>query len=344
MKKLLLLVSIISFSAAQISGQAVSVYHERSSNSPGCGLAYVDKISPIAGDSIKIAFKAEYVSALNQARIYYTTDGSNPSGLRGVPSGTTSLINCHINCSVSSGSGQAFICSGTLPPQPSGTVMKYLVSAWNSSSGDEIFGNSNSVTSSANATIFSFNVQGTLPIVFVTFDGREFSEKIRIYWASQQESNLDHYEIFHSRNSLQFEKVGSVTALGNTVIKTDYRFDHLQPVIGNNYYKVVAIDRTGRSVSTRILRILFGKNDNSLVVYPNPAADILNIRVVDVVKGEYTIRVVTNNGQLLYSSKINHNGADAVYPIKLPQPLARAPYRLSLANKYQFYRSSFLVM
>ncbi len=343
MKKYLLLLFTVSFVSLRVASQAVSVYHERTGFVPGCNLAYVDKISPIPTDSIHIAFKAEYVTALNQARIYYTSDGSNPSGLRGVPSGTTALVICTVNCSIASGAGQAFICSGVIPPAPSGTVIKYIVSAWNSASGTEIFGNSNNVSSSANATIFSYSVQGTLPIIFVNFDGREYSERIRIIWSSQAESNLDHYEIFHSRNSLQFDKVGTVAAVGNTQTKTDYRFDHMQPVVGNNYYKVTAIDRNGRSVSTRILRMLYGKNDNSLVVFPNPAADVLNIRVVDVVKGDYTIRVLTNNGQFLMSSTIKHNGSDAVYPLKLPKPLARALYRLSLGNQYQFYRSSFLI-
>jgi hypothetical protein len=154
---------------------------------------------------------------------------------------------------------------------------------------------------------------------------------------------MAYYEIYRSKNSLQFEKVGTVTALGNTTQRTDYFFDDQLPYFGNNYYRVTAVDRNGKTASTSIMRVLFGKNDNSIVVFGNPTASLLNIRVVDIIKGEYAIRIFENSGRLVYESKVSHNGADGIYPVQLPQPLAKGNYRLVLTNRYQFYQSSFLL-
>jgi hypothetical protein len=186
-------------------------------------------------------------------------------------------------------------------------------------------------------------VQGVLPITFTRFTGREGAKVIRLLWSSAQENNMERYEVYRSRNSLQFEKVGTVAALGNTNQPTGYFFDDQQPTLGNNYYKVTAFDKTGKSVSTSIIRIVFGKNDNSLVVFSNPSGDLLNIRVVDVIRDEYAIRVFENSGRLVYNGKVAHNGADAIYPIPLPKALAKGNYRLVLTNKYQFFRSSFVI-
>lgn len=325
-------------------GQDYLVYHERTTTVTGCGtVRYLSHVQPAPTDTLHIAFKVQQQLGPGLAAIYYTTDGSNPSGSEGIGTGTTKVSMALPGCS---NNGFTTV-EGWIPPQPSGTIVKYIFSVWNSNY--EIFGNSEQcagcvpIATSTNATQFMYAVQGVLPINFVNFTAREGNKVIRVYWASAQESNMAYYEIFRSKNSLQFEKVGTVTAVGNTNQRTDYFFDDQQPLFGNNYYRVTAVDRTGKSVSTSIMRVLFGKNDNSITVFASPANSLLNVRVVDIVKGEYAIRIFDNSGRLVYESKVYHNGADGVYPVQLPQPLAVGNYRLVLTNKYQFYRSSFMV-
>jgi hypothetical protein len=327
-------------------GQSYLVYHERSTSSSGCGgINFLSHTQPAPSDSVNITFKINDQVNAGQAVLYYTTDGSNPSGSFGIATGTTRVAAAALGCS----NGGLVNATATIPSLPSGTVVKYIFSAWSSAGNYEFFGNSRLCTScqpiitSTNATIFTYSVQGVLPITFINFTGREGAKAIRLFWSSVQESNMDRYEIYRSRNSLQFEKTGTVIAVGNSSQRTAYFFDDQLPSVGNNYYKVTAFDRSGKSVSTSIIRILFGKNDNSLVVFSNPSGDLMNIRVVDIIKGEYAIRVFENSGRLVYNGKVAHNGADAIYPVLLPRALAKGNYRLVMTNKYQFFRSAFLV-
>jgi hypothetical protein len=341
---LLLIVYLFSFMPAHY-GQNYLVYHERSTGSTGCGsLRYLSLLQPAPADTLHIGFKVQQQWAPTQAAIYYTTDGSNPSGSLGRGTGTTQTVAATLGCS----NNGYLTAMGPVPPLPAGTVVKYIFSAWNGS-GYEVFGNSELCgnctpsTTSTTATQFTYSVQGVLPITFLNFTAKEGREVIRLYWASALESNMAYYEVYRSKNSLQFEKIGQVTALGNTSQRTDYFFDDPQPFFGNNYYRVTAVDQQGKSVSTSIQRVLYGKNDNSIVVFANPSSSLLNIRVVDIVKGEYAINVFENSGRLLYSDKIYHNGADGIYPVQLPRPLAKGHCHLVLTNKYQFYRSVFMV-
>lgn len=327
-------------------GQNYLVYHERSTGSSGCGgISYLSHIQPAPSDSVTITFKIGSQLNAGQAVVYYTTDGSNPSGSFGVPTGTTRAAIAPRGCS----SGNFVNASAIVPPLPSGTIVKYIFSAWSNDGNYEFFGNSQVCTgcqpilTSANATIFTYSVQGVLPITFLNFNGREGTKVVRLFWASAQESNMDRYEVYRSRNSLLFEKVGAVPAVGNSGQRTDYFFDDQQPSLGNNYYKITAFDRMGKSVSTSIIRMLYGKNDNSLVVFSNPSGNLLNVRVVDIIRGEYAIRVFDNSGRLVYNGKVAHNGADAIYPVSMPRSLAKGNYRLVMTNKYQFYRSAFLI-
>lgn len=78
--------------------------------------------------------------------IYYTTDGSVPSGSKGVPAGSTQVLRSSagqitFQGNEFSGSGNIDWWKGTLPAQSYGTRLRYRIGAWHSGGGPEVFGN-----------------------------------------------------------------------------------------------------------------------------------------------------------------------------------------------------------
>lgn len=181
MKKILTFISALLISLICL-GEADYVYHEASTNTIGTGtLRYRDILIPNRTQSIKIGFKIEFQFYWNQARIYYTTDGTNPSGAFGVGGGTTQVLVAVFDHNF--GSPVVDAVTATIPAQPAGTVVKYIVSAWHSGGGDEIFGNgcgnaprtfcaSNNRLSSQ-ATIFQYKVE---PLKYYINDGSQVSD------------------------------------------------------------------------------------------------------------------------------------------------------------------------
>ncbi len=144
------------------SATANYVYHERTASNPGCGAGnYVDNLSPTAAQSVTVRFKVEYQNYTDRVRVYYTTDGSTPSGALGVGGGTTAVLVGAYDCTFTSG-GVVDVASATIPAQPGGTTVKYILSAWHSGGGSEIFANSGEFsspfTTSAQATLFQYTV------------------------------------------------------------------------------------------------------------------------------------------------------------------------------------------
>src|SRR5438045_2950274 len=81
---------LLLLSAPLVFATANYVYHERTANNPGCGtVAYVPILNPTSAQAYDLRFKVEYVGYTDSLRVYYTTDGSTPSGAKGVASGTT---------------------------------------------------------------------------------------------------------------------------------------------------------------------------------------------------------------------------------------------------------------
>jgi hypothetical protein len=202
MRKILLALAACVFVclfSAEASATANFVYHEQTNNfvatptcpngatDTGCGrfLENTDR-SGAAGfqifspETYTLHFKVEFQFFTNQVRVYYTTDGSNPCGSfgaagnvtqpNGLPCGagnTTQVAVAGYTCTYSDQTHSCQVVdvvTATIPPQAAGTTVKYIVSAWHSGGGDEIFGNSGtcngcfSAGSSSDATLFQYNV------------------------------------------------------------------------------------------------------------------------------------------------------------------------------------------
>src|SRR5439155_19689950 len=154
-------------------GTANYVYHERTLNDVTGGAlgscvsaqSYVPTLNPPAAAAYVLRFKVEYQFFTDSLRVYYTTDGSTPSGSKGVASGTASVAVGAYQCTF--GTPVVDVCNASIPAQPAGTVVKYIIGAWHSGGGDEIFANSGTCLGCGNfndsslATVFQYTVGGT---------------------------------------------------------------------------------------------------------------------------------------------------------------------------------------
>ena len=138
-----------ALSPAAARGQANEIFHDRGNPSDiggGCG-TYASPIVPGSSDTETLRFRIEYDGFTSQARLYYTTDGSTPSGVLGIGSGTTQVVTGTYGCTftdLSTGTPQTVdVVSAAIPPQPGGTTVRYIFEAWNTTGTRiEIFANS----------------------------------------------------------------------------------------------------------------------------------------------------------------------------------------------------------
>ncbi len=143
-------VFVLSLASAAALGQANQIFHDRGNPSPiggsACG-TYASPMNPTTLDPEIVRFKIEFQGFTTQARVYYTTDGTAPSGTFGVGSGTTQVLTAAYACTftdLSSGTPQTVdVVNATIPAQPGGTTVRYIMSAWNTTGTViQIFANS----------------------------------------------------------------------------------------------------------------------------------------------------------------------------------------------------------
>lgn len=159
---------LVCLSSATASATANFVYHEQTANfvaTPTCPSAgtdttcgrYVENTDRSGAGGFQIYspetyslhFKVEFQFFTNQARVYYTTDGTAPSGSFGTGSGTTQVATASYTCTYSDqtqGCQIVDVLTGSIPPQAAGTTVKYILGAWHTGGGPEVFANSGTCT------------------------------------------------------------------------------------------------------------------------------------------------------------------------------------------------------
>jgi hypothetical protein len=163
---------LLSF-AQSAKAAANRVEHQQNLNLTGgtCG-NYLDVLVPNSAQSYTLRFKVEFAGDTQQARVYYTTDGSMPTGGFGISIGSTAVLTGAYSCTffdLSQGQNVDVV-TATIPAQPGGTIVKYVVSAWNvAGTPIEIFGNSGTCATciacqnTACADLFQYTVLTATP-------------------------------------------------------------------------------------------------------------------------------------------------------------------------------------
>lgn len=123
-------------------------------------------LNPWLSDTTIISFSSAYTET-NQAFLYFTSDGSLPSGNKGSVSGTTRVLPCRIVGTFGEPAETIFTCQG-IPPQVSGATIQYSLEVWNTTTGFNRYAASSDCSFTVCENVFSYNVIGPNPL-FLSF-------------------------------------------------------------------------------------------------------------------------------------------------------------------------------
>jgi hypothetical protein len=97
-------------------------------------------------------------------------------------------------------------------------------------------------------------------------------------WSSWQETGSLKYIVEKSSDSMQFNRIGQVTALPHADSVQSYNFTDPQLWVGNNYYRLVLYFQNGDSLVSTVQKIVYEGVSGSVQVYPNPTDGDITIK------------------------------------------------------------------
>jgi hypothetical protein len=162
---------------------------------------------------------------------------------------------------------------------------------------------------SSNAPIFRIEEVGLLPVEILSVKIKRQNKRVELEWETGLEVNASHFEIERKIDDGTFVQIGVVPALGGEG-RNKYQF--ADPILqqGNHLYRLKAIDLDG-SFSYSMIVQLDIENAGDLLIIPNPARELIQIRIPQ--KFEHGTLVITSlNGTLLHQQPVSaHQVADA---------------------------------
>ena len=139
----------------------------------------------------------------------------------------------------------------------------------------------------ANAGIFAAAFTSPLPVELMYFDAKVIEPTIiTLDWETGSEKNNSSFEIYHSKNGLDWDLIGTKLGSGTSNILSKYNFNHTNPNNGLNYYKLKQIDFDGANKFSPIAYAEIKSTELNIKVYPNPSDGLLYIESDDDLTNE----------------------------------------------------------
>lgn len=136
--------------------------------------------------------------------------------------------------------------------------------------------------------------EGTpLPVELTAFDGQLSHGKVELKWTTFTEINADFFEVQKSQNDHEFAAVGRLNAAGNSDEIRNYRWAGQSYLNSSSFYRLRIVDFDGSFEYSSVVGISPLISD-ALQVYPNPAADYVN---VEPVGGSFNYTLYDQNGR-----------------------------------------------
>lgn len=121
---------------------------------------------------------------------------------------------------------------------------------------------------------FSFT---TVPVSLFDFSGIVSGNVNRLFWKTASENNSRSFEIERSADAVRFEKIGEITAAGNSNFIRYYQFTDDRLFASAYYYRLKQIDADGKFVLSPVILLIQRDSRNVVLVFPNPVKNIATV-------------------------------------------------------------------
>jgi hypothetical protein len=140
-----------------------------------------------------------------------------------------------------------------------------------------------------------------LPVSWLSFTAQKQEGKVLLNWSTASEQNARSFIVQHSIDASSWSNTGTLAATGNSAAVQQYFFTHSNPVIGNNYYRILQEDMDGKIAYSKVISLQYTSQLRQIIVYPNPVKDgLLHLQLQQAA----TVFIYKNTGELVMSMQL----------------------------------------
>ncbi|RYD94729.1 MAG: T9SS type A sorting domain-containing protein [Sphingobacteriales bacterium] len=183
-----------------------------------------------------------------------------------------------------------------------------------------------------------FQCTGVLPVTITEFTGAKYNESVLLKWFATYETSFRSFEIERSTDAISFNKIGEVN--GRNL--ANYTFnDRNLPKGSIVYYRLKMIDIDGNFKYSSIVSIKLDNNFSNALIYPNPTADHLNVKLLDALTENSVLTILDISGRNLQQQQVAKGQLNIPVDVK---NLPSGRYFIKISNNGTVINQSFVVI
>lgn len=148
----------------------------------------------------------------------------------------------------------------------------------------------------------------TLPVTFTEFAGVKTNEGVVLTWKTSSEVNNSHFSLQRAGENQVFTSIGTVPANQTGI----YNLLDKSPLAGNNYYKLVQVDKDGTPTPyQKLVVVKYDLNANAsydMLIYPTVIETNFTLKYAGSLNSDrYTLKIADVTGKELYNKEVAKN-------------------------------------
>lgn len=149
----------------------------------------------------------------------------------------------------------------------------------------------------------AFEFAAPLAVDWLNFQVTKMDKTAQLTWTIQEDAATSEYHIQHRTVQGTWQNIGTQLAKSKNGIYT-YTFTHEHPTLGENYYRIEAIEYSGKNSFSIVKHLVFDDLQAEFMVYPNPTTNLLYIKAALNHSTKLDIQLFDVMGRLVKSEKI----------------------------------------
>ncbi len=141
----------------------------------------------------------------------------------------------------------------------------------------------------------TLNDLGPVPIKLVLFKAMAVKDRAEINWATENEINSSHFDLEQSVDGVNFYKITSRNAVGNSALRKNYIYTTNSLGAGIYFFRLKSFDKDGKFTYSAVEKVVIGNFNTNLVVYGNPIKNNLSFNFQST-NGSYGFKITGLDG------------------------------------------------
>ena len=179
----------------------------------------------------------------------------------------------------------------------------------------------------------STSAANPLPVVFANVRAYGKNTGVQIEWSNLTEKDVASYSVERSVNGRDFSSIADQLPTSNQNDQADYSAFDASPVASVNYYRIKAVETTGKVVYSKVLSVNLGKAERGLSLYPNPVSGSqVTISLSNIKRGQYNLRIINVGGQDIHKQIITNQSSNFTQTVDLPSSIKPGVYNMVITG------------